>query len=229
MATIDGVNTGTGIDGSLYTSAVSNDTLTTNDFLKLMIEELKLQDPTKPMDSARMLDTQMKMSTLNSNLSMVKTLESIQKAFTQSSLSTATGIIGKHVENGDVGENGVNKAFVVKSIENEDGEILATVQRMLYLEQVVTMPDPDDSSKVKMINYDAAGYIYDDSGKKTGQMIALSNPGEPLLRDGKPVVLDEEGQEVSDHNYTATASSIPVYSDEFEKIAFTSITKIFTM
>lgn len=229
MAGIDGVNTNTGIDGSLYTSAVSNDQLTTNDFLKLMIEELKLQDPTKPMDSAKMLDKQMQMSTLNSNLSMVKTLESIQKAFNQSSLSTATGIIGKHVENGDIGENGVNKAFVVKSIENEDGEILATVQRMLYLEQVITMPDPDDSSKTKMLNYDVAGHIYNDKGEKTGQVIVLSNPGEPLLRDGKPVILDENGEEISEHSYTATGSMIPVYSDEFEKIAFTSITKIFTM
>ena len=36
--------------GNKYTQSVSNDSLTTNDFLKLMIEELKLQDPTKPMD-----------------------------------------------------------------------------------------------------------------------------------------------------------------------------------
>src|SRR5574344_2305841 len=110
MATVGGVNTSTGVDGNLYTNNVSNDQLSTNDFLKLMIEELKLQDPTKPMDSAKMLQTQMQMSTLNSNLSMVKTLESIQKAFTQSSISTATGSIGKHVENGDGGENGGNKA-----------------------------------------------------------------------------------------------------------------------
>lgn len=79
MAEISGVSTNTGIDGSTYTSSVSNDSLSTNDFLKLMIQELKLQDPTKPMDSARMLETQMQMSTLNSNMSMVKTLESIQK------------------------------------------------------------------------------------------------------------------------------------------------------
>ncbi|WP_198305164.1 flagellar hook assembly protein FlgD [Arcobacter vandammei] len=229
MATISGVNTGTGIDGSTYTNSVSNDSLTTNDFLKLMIEELKLQDPTKPMDSAKMLQTQMQMSTLNSNLTMVKTLESIQQAFNQSSLSTATGIIGKHVENGSVGEDGVNKAFIVKSIENEEGNILATVQRMLYLEDIVTMADPDDASKTKMVNYDVAGYIYDDKGQKTGQTIALSNPGSPLLKDGKPVILDADGNEVANHSFALTGSSIPVYSDSVEKISFSSITKIFTL
>lgn len=229
MAEISGINTGTGIDGNTYTSTVSNDSLSTNDFLKLMIQELKLQDPTKPMDSARMLETQMQMSTLNSNLNMVKTLEAIQKSFAQSSISTAVGIIGKHVENGAVGEDGVNKAFIVKSIENEDGNILATVQRMLYLENIVTMPDPNDSSKTKMLNYNAAGYIYDDNGQKTGQTIVLSSPGTPLIKDGKPVILDENGEQVTNHSYKVTDNSIPVYSDTFEKIAFSSITKIFTL
>ncbi|MDZ7819063.1 MAG: flagellar hook capping FlgD N-terminal domain-containing protein [Aliarcobacter sp.] len=46
------VNSSVGIDGNSYTSAISNDQLTNDDFLKLMIQELKLQDPTKPMDSA---------------------------------------------------------------------------------------------------------------------------------------------------------------------------------
>ena len=228
MAEISGVNTSTGIDGNSYTSSVSNDSLSTNDFLKLMIEELKLQDPTKPMDSARMLQTQMQMSTLNSNLSMVKTLESIQKAFTQSSISTATGVIGKHVENGALAEDGItNKAFVVRSIENIEGDIRANVQRMLYLEQVVTIPDPSDSSKTKMINYDAAGYIYDDNGQKTGQKVALSNPGVPLVKDGKPVILDENGNEVASHDFKLTGQNMPVYSDATEQISFSSITKIF--
>ncbi|QKF72582.1 flagellar hook assembly protein [Aliarcobacter faecis] len=228
MAEISGVNTSTGIDGNTYTSSVSNDSLTTNDFLKLMIEELKLQDPTKPMDSSRMLETQMQMSTLNSNLSMVKTLESIQKSFAQSSISTAVGVIGKHVENGTLAEDGVsNKAFRVNSIENIDGEIYLSAQRLLYLEQIVSIPDPEDSSKTKIINYDAAGYIYDDDGNKTGQTIALESIGNPLIKDGKPVILDQDGNEVKEHDFKLTGSTIPVYSDQIEQIPFTSITAVF--
>lgn len=97
MADVSSTNSVTGTDsfGNKYTQSVSNDALTTNDFLKLMIEELKLQDPTKPMDSAKMLSTQMQMSTLNANMEMIKALQSIQTAFSQSSLSTATGVMVK--------------------------------------------------------------------------------------------------------------------------------------
>lgn len=228
MAEISGVSTSTGIDGNTYTSSVSNDSLTTNDFLKLMIEELKLQDPTKPMDSSKMLETQMQMSTLNSNLSMVKTLESIQKSFAQSSISTAVGVIGKHVENGTLAEDGVtNKAFRVNSIENIDGDIYLSAQRLLYLEQVVTIPDPEDSSKTKIINYDAAGYIYDDEGNKTGQTIALESIGNPLIKDGKLVILDQDGNEVKEHDFKLAGSTISVYSDQTEQIPFSSITAVF--
>ena len=43
MAEINSANsvTGTNSYGNKYTQSVSNDSLTTNDFLKLMIEELK--------------------------------------------------------------------------------------------------------------------------------------------------------------------------------------------
>ena len=229
MAEINNVSTSVGIDGNKYTTAVTNDQLTTNDFLKLMIQELKLQDPTKPMDSARMLDTQMKMSTLNGNMEMVKAMQSIQTAFNQSSLSTATGIIGKHVENGQVAEDGVtSKAFVVRSIENIDGDIKATVQRMLYLEQVIIQKDPNNAdAKPKMINYDAAGNIFNEKGERTGEKVVLTNPGVPLIKDGNIVILDEAGDEVASHNFSMAGESIPVYSDATEQISFSSITKIF--
>lgn len=229
MAEINNVGTSVGIDGSKYTNAVSNDQLTTNDFLKLMIQELKLQDPTKPMDSAKMLATQMQMSTLNANMEMVKTLQSIQTSFNQSSLSTATGVIGKHIENGQATEDGLsNKAFVVRSIENIDGDIKATVQRMLYLEQVIIQKDPDNAdAKPKMINYDAAGNIFNEKGEKTGEKVVLEKPGIPLVKDGNVVILDEAGDEMKNHNFSMAGESIPVYSDAIEQISFSSITKIF--
>ncbi len=89
------VNTNRGVDGSSYTSSISNDQLTNSDFLKLMIEELKMQDPTKPMDSAQMLSTQMQMSTINTNLETIKTMETLAKTFSQSALSNAANVIGK--------------------------------------------------------------------------------------------------------------------------------------
>ncbi len=197
MAEINSANSVTGTDsyGNKYTQSVSNDSLTTNDFLKLMIEELKLQDPTKPMDSAKMLSTQMQMSTLNANMEMIKALQSIQTAFTQSSLSTATGVIGKNIENGSTNKDGALKAFTVESIENVDGEICKLLQESGYiLHNGIALKDGDE---LKAANYDEAGNLYNEKGEKTGQTIVLESLGKPLVKDGKLVVKDADGNEVS--------------------------------
>src|SRR5574344_2150584 len=182
------VNSTTDSYGNQYTQSITNDQLTTNDFLKLMIEELKLQDPTKPMDSAKMLSTQMQMSTLNANMEMIKALQSIQTAFTQSSLSTATGVIGKNIENGSTNKDGALKAFTVESIENVDGEIQVVAREWLYLHNGISLKDGDE---LKAANYDETGNIFDEKGEKTGQTIVLESLGKPLVKDGKLAVKDK--------------------------------------
>ncbi|MDX4025796.1 flagellar hook capping FlgD N-terminal domain-containing protein [Aliarcobacter skirrowii] len=218
------VNSTTDSYGNQYTQSITNDQLTTNDFLKLMIEELKLQDPTKPMDSAKMLSTQMQMSTLNANMEMIKALQSIQTAFTQSSLSTAVGVIGKDVENGSTNKDGALKAFTVESIENVDGEIQVVAREWLYLHNGIAYKDGDE---VKAANYDEAGNLYNEKGEKTGQTIVLESLGKPLVKDGKLVVKDADGNEVADHKYVASGKSNVVVSSETTTFPFSSITKIF--
>ena len=226
MAEINSANSVTGTDsyGNKYTQSVSDDSLTTNDFLKLMIEELKLQDPTKPMDSAKMLSTQMQMSTLNANMEMIKALQSIQTAFTQSSLSTATGVIGKNIENGSTNKDGALKAFTVESIENVDGEIQVVAREWLYLHNGISLKDGDE---LKAANYDETGNLIDEKGEKTGQTLVLESLGKPLVKDGKLVVKDADGNEVSDHKYVANGKSNVVVSSETTTFPFSSITKIF--
>ena len=226
MAEINSSNSVTGTDsyGNKYTQSLSNDSLTTNDFLKLMIEELKLQDPTKPMDSAKMLSTQMQMSTLNANMEMIKALQSIQTAFSQSSLSTATGVIGKNIENGSTNQDGALKAFTVESIENVEGEIQVIAREWLYLHNGISLKDGDE---LKAANYDETGNLFDEKGEKTGQTIVLESLGKPLVKDGKLVVKDANGNEVTDHKYVANGKSTVVVSDETVSMPFSSITKIF--
>ncbi|WP_141046578.1 flagellar hook capping FlgD N-terminal domain-containing protein [Aliarcobacter cryaerophilus] len=226
MAEVNSANSVTGTDsfGNKYTQSVSNDSLTTNDFLKLMIEELKLQDPTKPMDSAKMLSTQMQMSTLNANMEMIKALQSIQTAFSQSSLSTATGVIGKNVENGSTRSDGSLKPFTIKSIENIDGEIQVVAREWLYLHNGIAYKDGDE---VKAAEYDEVGNLYNEKGEKTGQTIVLESLGKPLVKDGKLVVKDADGNEVADHKYVASGKSNVVVSSETTTFPFSSITKIF--
>jgi len=226
MAEVNSSNSVTGTDsfGNKYTQSVSNDSLTTNDFLKLMIEELKLQDPTKPMDSAKMLSTQMQMSTLNANMEMIKALQSIQTAFSQSSLSTATGVIGKNVENGSTRSDGSLKPFTIESIENIDGEIQVVARAWLYLHNGIAYKDGDE---VKAAEYDEVGNLYNEKGEKTGQTIVLESLGKPLVKDGKLVIKDADGNEVSDHKYVASGKSRLILSSETTTFPFSSITRIF--
>ena len=226
MAEVNSANGVTGTDsfGNKYTQSVSNDSLTTNDFLKLMIEELKLQDPTKPMDSAKMLSTQMQMSTLNANMEMIKALQSIQTAFTQSSLSTATGVIGKNIENGSTRSDGSLKPFTIESIENIDGQIMAVGREWLYMHNGIAFKDGDD---IKAAEYDEVGNLYNEKGEKTGQTIVLESLGKPLVKDGKLVVKDADGNEVADHKYVASGKSRLILSSETTTFPFSSITRIF--
>lgn len=215
------VNTSTGVDGNAYTSNISNDKLTNQDFLKLMLEELKLQDPTKPMDSQRMLDTQMQMSSIETNLATAEAMKSLQNSFSQSALSNASNVIGKNIEDGNLNQSGVNKAYTVRSVESIDGGIQVKAQEILYLEDQIQNPDGD------LVIYDLTGNLLNADGTKTGQKIALTNPGNPITRDGAPVILDENNEEVTDHGYAFSGARIPVYSDQLTTLPFNSITKIF--
>lgn len=221
------VNSTVGVDGNSYTTAISNDKLSNDDFLKLMIQELKLQDPTKPMDSKEMLSTQMQMSQMNTNQEMIKAMQAMQTAFTQSSLSNASSIIGKNIEDGNTSDSGVSKAYTVRSVENSDGEIQVKAQEILYLEDRVLVPDPSDSTKSQIVNYNAVGEILDDSGNKTGNKIVLSSPGVPVVTNGKLTILDSSNNKITDHKYTLAGVTTAVYSDQMTTLPFSSITKIF--
>jgi len=220
-------NTSTGVDGNSYTTSVSNDQLTNDDFLKLMIQELKLQDPTKPMDSKQMLSTQMQMSTINTNQEMVSAMKSLQTSFTQTALSGAANVIGRNVEDGNIGENGINKAYTVRSVETVNGEVQVRAQQILYYEDRIKLSDGDDKTQDPLVNYNASGEILDEDGKPTGKKIALQNPGQPLIKDGKLVVLDENNKEIADHKYELVGAKTPVYSDQLTSIPFSSLTRIF--
>ena len=221
------INSSTGLDGNSYTSTISNDQLTNDDFLALMIQELKMQDPTKPMDSSAMLSTQMQMSTISTNQELMKAMQSMQASFSQSSLSNASGIIGKNIEDGNLGENGITKAYTVRSVESVDGEIQAKAQQILYLEDRIMLEDKSDATKNQLVNYNINGEILNDDGTKTGKKIVLTAPGEPLVSDGKLTLLNDNNEKITNHNYKLTGSTISVYSDQITTIPFSSVTKIF--
>lgn len=223
MAGVDNVqvNSSVGRDGNSYTTSISNDKLTNQDFLKLMLEELKMQDPTKPMDSQRMLDSQMQMSSIETNLQLVKSMDTLTSSYAQSALSNAANVIGKNIEDGNINDQGINKAYTVRSVVNEDGTVLVKAQEILFLEQQIK--DKDD----KLINYNTKGEIIGEDGEPTGQKVTLTAPGQVALKDGKPIILDKDNNPVEDHEYKMAGGSMPVYSDKLSELPFSAITKIF--
>ncbi|PHR72735.1 MAG: flagellar biosynthesis protein FlgD [Arcobacter sp.] len=224
---VDAVQTQTKVDdyGNSYTTKISNDNLTNEDFLTLLLEEMKHQDPTSPMDSNRMLDTQMQMSNIQTNLELAKSMESLQASYSLSALSTAANVIGKNIEDGNISDQGINKAYTVRSVENTDGEVFVRAQEILFLEDQVLDQDG------KLVNYDINGNILDSAGNATGNYIALLNPGEVIRdSDNKPIILDSEGEGVpqtDDYSFEMAGSVQAVYSDQLITIPFTSVTKIF--
>lgn len=218
------VSSATGVDGNSYTTAISNDKLTNDDFLKLMLEEMKMQDPTKPMDSAALMDSTLKMSTIESNLDMSNAMKQLQASYASSALSTAANMIGHIVEDGTIGDDGLAKSYKVETVENKDGELFATVRQLVGLEDVFKNT-PDDKS----VTYDTSGYIYEDN-VKTDYRVSLDNDYRFTYNDdGSLKLLDTDGNVVTDEVITSKyqfAGSSVIYSQTTDLIAFNNIIEV---
>jgi flagellar basal-body rod modification protein FlgD len=118
------VSSSIGLDGNSYTTSISNDKLTNEDFLKLLLTEMQMQDPTEPMDSDRMLQDQLQMSSIDSNMATVDAMNSLKNSFAQTALANAASVINHVVEDGEIGETGVPNQYLVSSVESQDGSII---------------------------------------------------------------------------------------------------------
>lgn len=79
-------------------TAATAATVDYNSFLKLMIEEIKNQDPTKPSDPTQYLSQLASFSNVEQSIQTNTKLDSL---LTTSSLSQAEGVIGKQVTSAD--------------------------------------------------------------------------------------------------------------------------------
>jgi len=217
-------NSSVGVDGNSYTSAVSNDTLTNNDFLRLMLEEMKQQDPTKPMDSAALMDSQLKMSTIQSNQEMATAMASMQKAYASSALSTAANMIGHSVKTGAKDDAGEDKIYKVLTINNKDGELYATAAQFTGVVDGLKNTETEEIAK-----YDANGVIYDGE-EATDYRISLNANGRfEYNEDGTLKLLDTDNNVITDEDitskYTYGGYSL-MYSDDTEELPLSVITSV---
>ncbi|BFU77713.1 hypothetical protein ALC152_09280 [Arcobacter sp. 15-2] len=217
------VSTGTDEYGNAVTTAIANDSLTNNDFLKLMLEELKQQDPTKPQDSAALMDSQLKMSTIQSNQDMSAAMTTLQASYANSALSTAANLVGKTVQNGETDDSGDNKVYKVNTIENKNGELYMKVAQMTGIVDGLKNTDTD-----KISRYDANGVIYED-GVATEYTLALDSDGRfTYNEDGTLKILDKDNDVIKDAEITdryVYATSAYTYADPVE-IPLSSVTVV---
>lgn len=220
------INSAIGIDGNSYTTAVSNDKLTNDDFLKLLLEEMKMQDPTKPMDSQKMMDTQLQMSTIESNVAMTTAMTSLQNSYANSALSTAASLIGNIIENGELGDDGLVKSYKVETVENIDGEMYVNAKQLTGLYDNLIAVNGDE---VVQVSYDANGYIYEDGSKTTMRVLLEPDGRMELDEEGNIVLLDAVDGVITDSDivdkYKYNGSTI-LYSDEMTTISMSNILKV---
>ena len=217
-------NSVVGLDGNSYTSNVSNDQLTNEDFLTLMMEEMKMQDPTKPMDSAALMDSQLQMSTIQSNLDMSEAMMALQASYGASALSTAASMIGHVVEDGSLDDSGILKSYKVETVENRDGELFVNARQMVGMTDVL-----QDSSTEELIMYDSDGFIYDGE-TKTDNRVSLDYEGRfEFNEDGTLKLLDQDGNVETDtaitEKYLFAGSSVR-YAETQSIIAMSSILEV---
>ncbi|EQA9335569.1 flagellar basal body rod modification protein [Campylobacter jejuni] len=132
--TSSGSTSGTTRTGSSSSSGIvsnPNATLDKDAFLKLLLIELQHQDPTDPMDSDKMLTQTSQLSALemqqNTNTTMQKMVETMQKlsdSFSTSMSTSALGAIGKMatVSDNKIKLTGADELIALKMYLPEDSD-----------------------------------------------------------------------------------------------------------
>ncbi|MGA1940378.1 flagellar hook assembly protein FlgD [Arcobacter sp. YIC-310] len=208
----DEIKTGTGIGGSQYTKAITNDELTNEDFLKLMIQELKLQDPTKPTDSKQMLASQMQMSTISTNQELAKSMESLKASLSNMTLTNAVTFMGKKVDaivdkpviledgsvkrdkNGDVVTEKVKSSYKIATVQLDNGVTKFESHELVGFKDVAI-----DYKTNKVVKYDfKTGQIKDEEGNLTEYYIKLTEDGRfETNASGDIQLVDKDGKTIS--------------------------------
>ena len=237
------VKSATGADGNSYTTSISNDKLTNDDFLRLMLEEMKMQDPTKPMDSTKLMDSQLQMSTIETNQAMASSMEALTKTYGTSSLTNAVGLMGKHIENGEVYQtvddqgNVIDsnraKSFIVDSIESRDGNVYVNAREMTGFEHDIHMlgeADEDGNIPYIQLKYDTNGNIKDEENKASNVNVRITDTGAFELNEAGHVNLyDENEQLIVDADILEKYKIAPphvIYSENKTSINVETLTKV---
>lgn len=112
MTTVSGVSTSTNTTSTASTSTASASTVDYNQFLQLLVAQLKNQDPTEPMDSTSYLSQLASFSSVEAQTNTNTKLDSL---LTSSALQTADSAIGRTVTSADGTVSGVVSSVSIVS------------------------------------------------------------------------------------------------------------------
>lgn len=96
--------------GESISSVKKNDQLGKNDFLKLLVAQLRYQDPMNPMEDKEFI----------AQMAQFSSLEQMQNLNSTMFITQAMGLIGKTVRWQD--ENGIEQAGTVRAVKISDGQ-----------------------------------------------------------------------------------------------------------
>ena len=133
-------------------------TVSSEDFLKLLITELTHQDPLDPMDNQQLLNQLSAIRTMEYNMQLTETLKQM---LTQSQMGSAASLIGKMIEGKDV--FGVDVKGIVESLQIVDGQVSLTVDgAKVPFEGVFRVLDAPDETGTSVLGPAIAGDLNND-------------------------------------------------------------------
>lgn len=94
---VDTVNSAAMEASASPVQAAVGKTLSEDDFLKIFLKQMTMQSPDKPLDSGEMMQQMSQLTSLESNKSMKKAIENMNKSIGQSQLLSATQLVGRQV------------------------------------------------------------------------------------------------------------------------------------
>ena len=127
----------------LPSSANGNFKLKTEDFIKMMITQLQMQDPLEPAKNQELLAQMSQIGQLQSQTQLTSSLESM---VLQNNLGAAGNLIGKMVQGSD--QLGDSVEGLVSSVRVEDGKVFLELDsgKTVQLEKVLSITSLDPSS-----------------------------------------------------------------------------------
>jgi flagellar basal-body rod modification protein FlgD len=136
-----GVSSGSGTSASSANTDRMR-TLTVADFTKMLVAELKNQDPMEPMKNSELLQQVSQIRAIDSNDQLTTTLQAV---LLSQSIASAGNLIGRTVSGLDAKGNRVSGA--VASVSISDGNALLNVGNSTIDIKNVTQISPDSGGK----------------------------------------------------------------------------------